>query len=158
MSSCVSYVLHTHDVIYDITRSKSRSNLKSAITPSVFIVQCGNKYCHNLWLKGHPCFTYDSLNLISYLKTLQQIMSNETILTMMISSVTSQCDFEYCPLYSCLRDNVSGSKFLGQFLGNECEYRNYISRLHMTKEDLNRYFSRSHVQGHNHRVIRWLWH
>ena len=46
--SCANYVLHTHDVIDDIIRSISRSNIKIAISWSVFIVQRGNKYCHNL--------------------------------------------------------------------------------------------------------------
>ena len=53
MPCCASNVLYTHDVIDDVTRSVNRSNLKIAITRSVFIVHHGNKYCHNLWLTGH---------------------------------------------------------------------------------------------------------
>ena len=36
MSSCASYVSRTHDVIDDVTRSQSRSNFESAISPSNF--------------------------------------------------------------------------------------------------------------------------
>ena len=36
MSSCASYVLRTHDVIDDVTRSQSRSNFESDISPSIF--------------------------------------------------------------------------------------------------------------------------
>ena len=53
MPSCESNVLHTHDVIDDVTMSKSRSNIKIAIAWSIFIVQRGNKYCHKLWLTWH---------------------------------------------------------------------------------------------------------
>ena len=36
MSSCASYVSRTHDVIDDVTRSQSRSNVESDISPSIF--------------------------------------------------------------------------------------------------------------------------
>ena len=36
MSSCASYVSCTHDVIDDVTRSQSRSNFASDISPSNF--------------------------------------------------------------------------------------------------------------------------
>ena len=36
MSSCASYVSRTHDVIDDVTRSQSRSNFESDISPSIF--------------------------------------------------------------------------------------------------------------------------
>ena len=36
MSSCASYVSHTHDVIDDVTRSQSRSNVEIDISPSIF--------------------------------------------------------------------------------------------------------------------------
>ena len=35
MSSCASYVSHTHDVIDDVTRSQSRSNFEIDISPSI---------------------------------------------------------------------------------------------------------------------------
>ena len=54
MPNCASYVLHTHDVTDDVTRSISMSNIKIAIS---FIVERGNKYCHNLWPTGHPSYT-----------------------------------------------------------------------------------------------------
>ena len=130
--SCTSHLLHTHNVIDEVTRSTSRSNLKIAITWSVFIVHCGNKYCYNLWLTGclfntlkfwfgvwfdrssevknqnhfrefsKSLFVHDRFSLTSDMKTGWQIVLNETISNMMTSSVTSQHDFEYCPLYSCL--------------------------------------------------------
>ena len=36
MSNCASYVSRTHDVIDDVTRSQSRSNFESDISPSIF--------------------------------------------------------------------------------------------------------------------------
>ena len=57
MPSCANYVLHTHDVIDDVTRSISRSNLKIPIHVTVFIVERGNKNYHNLWLTGPPSNT-----------------------------------------------------------------------------------------------------
>ena len=50
MCSCASYVSRTYNAIDYVTRFKSRSNVEIAITRSVFIVQRGNKYRHNLWL------------------------------------------------------------------------------------------------------------
>ena len=39
MSSCASYVAHTHDIIDDITRSQSRSNFEIDISPPIFELQ-----------------------------------------------------------------------------------------------------------------------
>ena len=39
MSSCASYVSHTHDVIDDVTRSQSRSNFEIDISPSIVELQ-----------------------------------------------------------------------------------------------------------------------
>ena len=46
-------VSHTHDVIDDITRSKSRSNFEIVMTLPVLIRQYGNNYCWKLWLTEH---------------------------------------------------------------------------------------------------------
>ena len=43
MSSCASYVSRTHDVIDDVTRSQSRSNFQSEITPSIFELERRSK-------------------------------------------------------------------------------------------------------------------
>ena len=43
MSSCASYVSHTHDVIDDVTRSQSRSNFEIDISPSIFELQQDQK-------------------------------------------------------------------------------------------------------------------
>ena len=43
MSSCTSYVSRTHDVIDDVTRSQSRSNLESDISPSIFELERRSK-------------------------------------------------------------------------------------------------------------------
>ena len=43
MSSCASYVSRTHDVIDDVTRSQSRSNFESDISPSIFELECRAK-------------------------------------------------------------------------------------------------------------------
>ena len=53
MSSCTSYVLHTHEFIVVVTRSTSRSNIDIAITRSVCIVRRGNTYYRNLGFRGH---------------------------------------------------------------------------------------------------------
>ena len=41
------------------------------------------------------------------------------------------------PLYSCLGEVGSASKFQGQCLVNKCKYRNRLSRLYMPKDELN---------------------
>ena len=43
MSSCASYVSRTHDVIDDVTRSQSRSNFESDISPSIFKLERRSK-------------------------------------------------------------------------------------------------------------------
>ena len=43
MSSCASYVSRTHDVIGDVTRSQSRSNFESDISPSIFELERWSK-------------------------------------------------------------------------------------------------------------------
>ena len=43
MSSCASYVSHTHDVIDDVTRSQSRPNFEIDISPSIFELQRRSK-------------------------------------------------------------------------------------------------------------------
>ena len=43
MSSCASYVSHTHDVIDDVTRPQSRSNFESDISPSIFKLERRSK-------------------------------------------------------------------------------------------------------------------
>ena len=43
MSSCASYVSRTHDVINDVTRSQSRSNFESDISPSIFELERRSK-------------------------------------------------------------------------------------------------------------------
>ena len=43
MSSCASYVSRTHDVIDDVTRSQSRSNFESDISPSKFELERRSK-------------------------------------------------------------------------------------------------------------------
>ena len=43
MSSCASYVSHTHDVIDDVTRSQSRSNFETDISPKIFELERRSK-------------------------------------------------------------------------------------------------------------------
>ena len=43
MSSCASYVSHTHDVIDDVTRSQSWSNLEIDISPSILQLERRSK-------------------------------------------------------------------------------------------------------------------
>ena len=43
MSSCASYISRTHDVINDVTRSQSRSNFESDISPSIFELESLSK-------------------------------------------------------------------------------------------------------------------
>ena len=42
-STCASYVSRTHDVIDDVTRSQSRSNFESHISPSIFELERRSK-------------------------------------------------------------------------------------------------------------------
>ena len=43
ISSCASYVSHTHDVIDDVTRSQSRSDFEIYISPSIFELERRSK-------------------------------------------------------------------------------------------------------------------
>ena len=43
MSSCASYVSRTHNVIDDVTRSQSRSNIQIDISPSIFKLERRSK-------------------------------------------------------------------------------------------------------------------
>ena len=54
-----------------------------------------------------------------------QIALNENILTTMTASVTSQRDYKFCPLYSCLREDGSGGNFLGQYLRDNGRHRSH---------------------------------
>ena len=63
MSSCASYVSRTHDVIDDLTRSQSRSNVEIDISPSIFELQRRSK-AQNVenahgYLSGKFNFRYD---------------------------------------------------------------------------------------------------
>ena len=42
-SSCASYVSRAHDVIDDVSRSQSRSNFETAISPSIFQLESRSK-------------------------------------------------------------------------------------------------------------------
>ena len=83
----------------------------------------------------NQCSVHDSFNQTSRMNTAWEIVYNETNLTTITSSVTSKCDFEYCPLFSCLGQGDSRRKFYDKYLGMASEYRNDISGLHMTKDD-----------------------
>ena len=54
----VQVVSRSREVIHDVTMLKSRSNFEVTITRLVYIIQHGNKYCHNMFLTGH---LYDTL-------------------------------------------------------------------------------------------------
>ena len=43
MSSCASYVSHTHDIIDDVTRSQSRSNFEIDISSSIIDLERQSK-------------------------------------------------------------------------------------------------------------------
>ena len=82
MSSCGSYVTRTHDVIDDVTRWQSRSNLEIDISPSIFQLERRSK-AQNVWnangyLSGIFNFRYNfrwkfcrELKMASILKTLK---------------------------------------------------------------------------------------
>ena len=63
MSSCASYVSRTHDVIDDVTRSQSRSNFESDISPSIFQLERRSKVPNvgnaNGYLSGIFNFRYN---------------------------------------------------------------------------------------------------
>ena len=63
MSSCASYVSRTHDVIDDVTRSQSRSNCASEISPLIFEIERRSKVPNvenaNGYLSGIFNFRYN---------------------------------------------------------------------------------------------------
>ena len=54
--------------------------------------------------------------LTSNMKRASQIIQEKVVLALMTSAMTSQWDFEHCPLYSCLGNCCSRSKYQGQYL------------------------------------------
>ena len=129
MSSCASYVSHTHDVI-DVIRSQSRSNFEIAISLSIFelerrskfkmseklmaifLVHCtsgitsGKKVCCELKMAA-------ILKILKYQTQLQFDLRYEKIIPnyakksffkMMTSLLTSQCYLKVGPLYSFINE------------------------------------------------------
>ena len=63
------------------------------------------------------------------------------------------------PLCSCLGEVGCGSKLQGQCLVIKCKYHSCLSRLYMSKDDLNEYFfSILQVKGQHYRLTGWPWH
>ena len=179
MSSCASYVSRTHDVIDDVTRSQSRSNFESDISPSIFELESRSKAqnfgnAHG-YLSGYstsgitsgkkilsgskwrPFWKFSnikhSFKLTSDLKRSSQISFYGDDV---IDGVTGWP--QSFSLDSCLGEVGSGSKLQGQCL-NKCKYRNCLSRLYMPKDDQNElHFSILQVNGQYHRLTGWPWH
>ena len=79
----------------------------------------------------NPCCAQNSFNLTSYMKN--YVVSGEMCKMKAFRprwpSVTSQRVSEYCPIYSCLREDGYGGNFAGQYLRKQCKYRNHTFRV-----------------------------
>ena len=128
MPSYASYVSRTHDVIDGVTRSHSRSNFEIDTSLSIFELERRSKVQDFGNIK-HSCnFTSD---IKDHPKLRQKsIFHGDDV----ISDVTGWHQ-SFLP-YSCLVEVGSGSKLQGQCLVNKCKYRNHLSRLYMSKENL----------------------
>ena len=123
MSSCTSYVSRTHDVVDDVTRWQSRSNIEIGISPSKLELERRSKprnvgnangyisgmfnFRYNFWWKrlsraqhGGQLWKswniWHSFNLTSDMKK----SSQKSIFMMTTSSMTSQGGLQFGPLYS----------------------------------------------------------
>ena len=134
MSSCASYVSRTHDVIDDVTRSQSRSNFESDISPSIFELERRSK-AQNVgnahgYLSGLFNFRYnfrqkslsraqnsghfenfEILNTASIWpqiwKDRPKLCQKKRIFMMMTSSMTSQGGLKVGPLYSFINEIIT---------------------------------------------------
>ena len=131
MSSCGSYVSRTHDVIDDVTRSQSRSNFESDISPSKFELERRSK-AQNVgnahgYLSGLFNFRYNfrkkvchELKIAAILKILKYqiqlqfdlryekiVPMPKNIFMMMTSSMTSQGVLKVGPLYSFINEIIT---------------------------------------------------
>ena len=118
MSSCASYVSHTHDVIDDVTWSQSRSNFEIDISPSIFVLEHRSK-AQNVDKKVKKKKVCLELKLTAILESLkyqtqlqfdhryEKIVQNyakKSIFMMMTSSMTSQGGLKVDPLYSFINE------------------------------------------------------
>ena len=93
--SCPSYVPCTHDVIDDVTRLKSRSNFEITITQlvsfwvsfSVWKIVRSKKNTYVFENFQNPCYVHDNFSFASAIKPKWQIISNESVLTTITSSM-----------------------------------------------------------------------
>ena len=128
MSSCASYVSRTHDVIDDVTRSQSRSNFESDISPSIIELERRSK-AHG-YISGLFNFRYnfrqkslsraqnsghfENFEIINTASIWPQIWKNRPKLCqkivffmMMTSSMTSQGGLKISPLYSLINEIIT---------------------------------------------------
>ena len=86
-------------------------------------------------------------------------LCKKVFFVVMTSSMTSQDGLKIGPLYSCLGEARSGSRWQGQWLVNTCEYRTGLSRLYMPqKVSINNTLPKSQVKYQRHRFTGWPWH
>ena len=149
--------IHIHDVIDDVTRSQSRSNLEIYISPSIFELERRSKaqnvgnahgylfdifnFRYNFRWKslsraqngGH----FDNSDILNTASIWPQIEKDCPKLCQksIIDDVTGWP--QSFPLYSCLGEVGFGSMLHGHCLVNKCKYHNYLSRLYLPKHDLN---------------------
>ena len=144
MSSCASYVSHTHDVIDDVTMWQSRSNFEIDISPSTFELErrpkAQNVVNANGYLSGMFNFRYnfrwkslsrvqngghfESSDISNTASIWPQIWNDRPKLCQkgsfhgdyVIDDVTGWPQSFH--LYSCLGEVGSGSKLQGQCLVN----------------------------------------
>ena len=125
MSSCARYVSRTCDVINDITRSQSRSNLEIHISPSIFPLQrrsksqmqkCSWLSCWHIQLLVSLLVKKSllgpqkisnikhSFNLIWDMKRSSQIMLEKVFFTVMTPSLTSHGGLKIGSLHSFVNE------------------------------------------------------
>ena len=108
MSSCPSYVSRTHGVIDDVTRSQSRSNFGSGISPSIFELERRSK-AQNVGHSGH----FENFEILNTASIWPQIwkdrpkLCQKSIFMMMTSSMTSQGGLKVGPLYSIINEIIA---------------------------------------------------
>ena len=94
----------THPFIRAQTKEKHQS---SALLAFVWGIHPGPANSPHKWPVTRKMFPFDDVIMN---------ISEKVALVLMTSAMTSQRDFKHCPLYPCLGDCCSRSKFQGQYL------------------------------------------
>ena len=127
MCSCASYVSRTHDVVDDVTRWQSRSNIEIGISPSILEPERRSKprnvgnangylsgmfnFRYNFWWKslswaqnGGHFENLEILNTASIWPRIWKDRPKNVFYMMTTSSMTSQGGLQFGPLYSFINE------------------------------------------------------